>query len=135
LSITLDRQVVSRRCAACECDFTVVRGSVHESGEGIGLYLIALHGHAGDARLAHLAVALLDESGDTPTAAAMEVLAMPDEFAYSLVDWEASPWRSEAYLGTMLDAAAARASPQRAAFLHVAEHVTRDIPEVRAYFA
>jgi hypothetical protein len=43
---TLDRQVVSQRCSGCDAVFTGVRGSVFDVGEGVGLYLVALHGHS-----------------------------------------------------------------------------------------
>ena len=137
MEITLDRQVASQRCPECETDFTVVRGSVYDSGEGVGLYLIALHGHSPRGRLAHLSVAVLDRSGGQPVplAAAMDVIASPDQFGFALVKWEASPWRGEAYLGQMLSPAEVRASPHRATFFHVAEHVVDELPEVRAYFA
>jgi hypothetical protein len=110
---------------------------VYDAGQGFGLYLIALHGHSPQGRLAHLAVALPDRSAGVPVplAAAMDVLAMPDQLGFALVAWEASPWRGEAYLGRMLSPAEARASPHRATFFHVAEHVVEELPAVRAYFA
>lgn len=135
--ITLDAQAVSQRCPECDADFTVVRGSVYDGGDGVGLYLIALHGHSSQGRLGHLAVALLDRSAGEPVplAAAIDVITTPEQFGFSLVEWEASPWRGEAYLGRMLSPAEVRSSPQRPTFFHVAEHVVEDLPEVRAYFA
>jgi hypothetical protein len=133
VQITLDRQVVSQRCPECDTDFMVVRGSVHDGDQGIGLYLIALHGHAPQGRLGHLAVALLDQPA--PVAAAMDVIATPEQFGFALVEWEASPWRGEAYLGWMLSPAEVRASPHRPTFFHIAEYVVGELPEVRAYFA
>lgn len=137
MEITLDKQVVSQRCPECETDFTVVRGSVYDGGQGFGLYLIALHGHSPQGRLGHLAVALLDRSGGQPVplAAAMVVIAMPEQFGFSLVEWEASPWRGEAYLGRMLSPPEVRSSRHRPTFFHIAEHVVEELPEVRAYFA
>jgi len=137
LEITLDKQIVSQRCLECEVDFPVVRGSVFDGGQGFGLYLIALHGHSPAGRLGHLAVALLDRSTGQPVplAAAMDVIAMPDQIGFSLVEWEVSPWRGERYLGRFLSPEEVRASPHRGTFFHIAEHVTRDVPEVRAYLA
>src|SRR5262245_30983446 len=66
VEITLDRQVVSQHCPDCDVDFTVVRGSVYDAGEPFGLYLIALHGHSAQGTLGHLAIAMLDRSGDVP---------------------------------------------------------------------
>jgi hypothetical protein len=137
LEITLDKQVLSQRCPECETDFTVVRGSVYDGGQGVGLYLIALHGHSRQGRLGHLAIALLERSGGQPVplAAAMNVIAVPEQFGFSLVEWAASPWRGEAYLGRMLAPAEVRSSPHRPTFFHIAEHVVEELPEVRAYFA
>ena len=136
MEITLDRQVVSQHCPECDVDFTVVRGAVYDGGQGFGLYLIALHGYTPQDRpLGHLAIALLDPSGGQPVplAAAMEVVGMPEQFGFNLVEWESSPWRGEAYLGRMLSPAEVRAGPHRPTFFHIAEHVVDELPEVRAY--
>jgi hypothetical protein len=137
VNITLDRQIVSQRCPECEVDFPVVRGSVYDDGEPFGLYFIVLHGHSPQGRLGHLAVAILDRSGDRPQprAVAMDVISLPEQFAFSVIDWASSPWQREAYLGEMLDREQVLASPHRPTFFHVAEHVLSDLPEVRAYFA
>ena len=136
MEIRLEQQVVSQRCPGCGADFTVVRGPVYDADEGVGLYLIALHGHSPQGRLAHLAVAVLDRSPGgqpRPVAAAMDVLARPDELGFALVEWGSSLWAGEAYLGRLLSPDEVRASPHRAAFFHVAEHVVRELPDVRAY--
>ena len=62
MEITLDKQVAYQHCPECNADFPVIRGSVYDGGQGCGLYVIALHGHSPQGRLAHLAVALLDRS-------------------------------------------------------------------------
>jgi hypothetical protein len=117
-------------------DFTVVRGSVYDRDEPFGLYLIGLHGHSPQGRLAHLAIAVLDRSGNEPHpyAVALDVIALPDHLGFSAVDWPSSPWRGEAYLGEMLDREQVLASPHRATFFHIAEHVVRDLSQVQAYF-
>jgi hypothetical protein len=137
LEITLDKQVLHQHCTECNVDFNVVRGSVYDDGQGFGLYLIGLHGHTPQGRLGHLAIALLDQQAGrpTPVAAAMHVIATPEHFGFALVDWEASPWREEAYLGKMLGSEQVRSSEHRTTFFHIAEHVIQDLPEVRAYFA
>jgi hypothetical protein len=137
VDITLDQQVVSQRCPECAVDFTVVRGSVYDAGQPFALYLIALHGHSPDGRLGHLAIAILDRSGEKPHpyAAAMVMISMPEQFGFSLVDWKSSPWQKETYLGEMLNRERVLASPHRSTFFHIAEHVIRDLPDVRTYFA
>lgn len=115
----------------------MVRGSVFDADSPIGLYLIALHGHSPRGRLGHLAVALRPGTGGEahPIAAALQVSATPEQFELSLIDWSESPWKSETSLGDMLDRAAALSSPLRADFLHVANHVVIQVPEVAACFA
>lgn len=136
MDITLDRQVLSDHCAGCNVDFVVIRGSVFDGGRPIGLYLIALHGHSPSGQLAHLALAFVNDDGASPpSAAALDVLAMPDHVGYSVVDWSDSPWKNDTYLGVMLDREAVLASPIKDAVFHVAGHVTSDIPEVHDYFA
>jgi hypothetical protein len=133
--ITLDKLVTSEHCAECNATFRTVRGSVFADGEPIGLFLIALHGHSPQGKLAHLAIALKGEtSSEMPIAAAMDVIAMPQQFGFSLVDWSASPWRAEAYLGRMLDREQVRASGQRTLFFQVADRVVEDLQEVQSYF-
>jgi len=132
LAISLDQQTKPQRCPECDVEFTVVRGSVYEAGLPIGLYLIALHGHAPEGRLAHLAVAVLDLAG-RPQAVAMTVLATSEQFGYTAVDWSESPWRHEAYLGKMLDREAALASSHWPKCLEIAGRIVRDVPEVATY--
>jgi hypothetical protein len=134
MNITLDRQVATKRCDSCKVTFTTVRGSVFDAGVPFGLYLIALHGHSPRGPMAHLAVAVLPRGAEAaPVAAAMEVISMPDQIGYSVVNWTDSPWLSETYLGQMLDRDEVLESPLRPLFLHVGEHVVRELPEVRDY--
>jgi hypothetical protein len=51
------------------------------------------------------------------------VIVLPEESRFSLVEWEESPLRCEGYLGLMLTPDQVRASPHRATFFHIAEHV------------
>jgi hypothetical protein len=137
VEITLDKQVVTQHCPECGVDFTIVRGSVYDGGQPFGLYLIGLHGHSQQGRLGHLAIAVLDRSGEKPhpSAVALDVIAQPEQLGFSAVDWDSSPWRGEAYLGEMLDREQALASPHRPTFFNIAEHVVRDLPEVQGYFS
>jgi hypothetical protein len=86
--------------------------------------------------LAHLAVAILDESEGEPHpyAVAMYVTVSDDQTGFSLVDWCDSPWRTELYLGEMLDRADALKSRHKQLFFHIAEHVIDELPEVDRYF-
>lgn len=134
MDITLDRQLVHQTCSGCASEFAAVRGSVFDSGRPIGLYLIALHGHTQGGKLAHLALAFMNEYGDSPEAAALCVEATSTDFNYTVVDWSESPWKTETYLGAMLDRHAVLGGPLQDVIFHVAAHVISDVPEVREYF-
>jgi hypothetical protein len=136
MTITLDRQTVTQACPDCGVLFSVVRGSVYHDGSPCGLYLIALHGHSPDGRLAHLAVTLLDQAEvePRPRAVALDVFTMTGQFGFRFVPWSDSPWGGEAYLGELHDPTEARSSPYRGRFFEVAERVVEDLPEVRDYF-
>jgi len=116
--------------------FSVVRGSIYDTGVPMGLYLIGLHGHYEGGHMAKLAVALQGqmENKPHPVAVAIDVLEMPEQVGFSVTDWPQSPWKDETYLGEMLDRVVALSSPQIDHFFHVADHVVRDLPEVKAYF-
>lgn len=133
--ITLDRQVLRQTCPGCGSEFVVVRGSVFDSDQPIGLYIVALHGHTSGGRLAHLALAFVNGHSASPTAATLFIETTADHFNFTVVDWSESPWKSETYLGVMLDRDAVLGSPLRDTIFHVAGHITRDVPEVRQYFS
>lgn len=136
MNLHLDKQIVLRHCPDCGAEFSVVRGSVYDNGDGIGLYLIALHGHSAYERVGHLAVAILESqsSPQMPLCAAMNVLASADQFGFVLVEWFESPWQGETYLGQQLTPEEVRASRHQSTIFHIAEHVVEDISEVQAYF-
>ena len=133
----LDKQTVLNFCPECSANFTVVRGSAYDDGEGIGLYLIALHGHSPQSKLAHLAIALKVQGTSTATAeaAAMDVVPSFNQIGFSLVNWDLSPWCNETYLGRMLSPGEVRESAKRDEFFHVASHVVKDVEEVVDYFS
>ena len=135
MAITLDRQVITKHCDTCAADFRVVRGSAFDCGRPMGLYLIALHGHSADGLLAHLATAILEEKTGEPVASAMVVSATSDQFQFSLVDWNESPWNEERYLGRMLSRADVLSSSSKQIFFNIADRVVEDLAEVREYFS
>jgi hypothetical protein len=135
--ITLDRQVGKQRCGVCDVEFTVLSGPVLEDGHPFGSFIVGLHGHSRQARLAQLALALLDrrEPEAAPIAVALEVSATPREFQITVVDWAQSPWAEETYLGRMLDRADVVDNPLRPVVLHLADRVLRELSEIQSYFA
>ena len=135
--ITLERQVGKHRCEVCDVEFTVLSGSVLEDGHPFGSYIVGLHGHSNEGRLAQLAVALLDrrEPEATPIAVALDVSATPREFRITVGDWAQSPWAGETYLGRMLDRADVVDNPLRPVVLDMADRVLSELSEVRSYFA
>ena len=56
-------------------------------------------------------------------------------FEYTVIDWSESLWKSETYLGSMLDRDAVLRGALKDLIFHVAGHITHDIPDVREYFA
>ncbi len=135
--ITLEKQVGKHRCGVCNVEFTVLSGSVFENKHRFGSYIVGLHGHSSEGRIAQLAVALLDrrEPEAAPIAVALEVSATPREFRMTVVDWSQSPWAEEAYLGRMLDRADVVDNHLRPVVLDMAERVLSGLSEVRSYFA
>jgi hypothetical protein len=137
LRLSLNRQVVTQECLACAVSFTIVRGSVFDEGEPIGLYMIALHGHDPSGKVARLAIALMDRSAipPHPYAAAMVVRASGEQYTFSLENWSESPWKDEKYLGEMLDRSAVLESTHNGLFFHMAEHLVSDLSEVGEYLS
>ena len=72
MTISIDRQLATQRCDSSNAEYTVIRGSAYDNGQPFGLYLVGLHGHADeDGRLAHIAVAVLDETDGIPNGTAL----------------------------------------------------------------
>jgi hypothetical protein len=135
MQITLDRRTLSEWCSDRGTSFVVVRGSAYDSGRPFGLYLVALHGHSPDGRLAHIAVAIPDRDQPRRIAAAILVTERSEQFDCQFVSWSDSPWRGEEYLGDMLEPENARGSAHRELFFAVVGRVIEDLPEVRGYFS
>jgi hypothetical protein len=85
--------------------------------------------------VAILALALLPPEGGQPQAVHLRVRESSDAVEMVFLDPGESPWRAHQYLGQMLTPAEARRSPLRDRFFHVADHVVRDLPEVRMFLA
>ena len=135
--IELEKQVATQRCEACDVDFTVVRGSVVDDGHPFGGYLVALHGHSPEGRLAHVVIGLLDrrEPEAAPIAVALEVSGTASEFHHTIIDWAELPLTGETYLGRRLDRAEVLANPLKPVVLQVADRVLHELSEVQSYFA
>jgi hypothetical protein len=136
MHITIDRQTLTKECPECKSRFVVFRGSAYDSGRRIALYLIGLHGHSPQGRLAHVAVGVIDESGAErlPVAMAVRVSETSEQFECQFVPWSESPWIGETYLGEMLDPEAARGNPHRDVVFAIIDRLLEDLPEVRSYF-
>jgi hypothetical protein len=137
MQIALDRHSLTQKCPDCRNSFVVVRGSAYDGSRPFALYLIALHGHSPEGRIAHVAVGVLDGSrvDPHPVAMAATVTDMGDQFGCQLVPWSESPWKGETYLGEMLEPDAARSDPRRDIVFSVIDHVIEDLPEVQNYFS
>ena len=126
-------KTTERSCEQCHQPFPQITGAIFADGQPIGFFMLALHGHSPEGRLAHLAMAICNLQGEAASAA-LVVTASGRNFRYRFLDWRDSPWSSED-LENMLDREAVLQSPFRPTFLHAAEHVVRDVPEVSQYFS
>ena len=132
--LTLDRQGTTETCAHCRAPIAVSRGSVYDDGLPVGLYLAGMH-RCSTQPVAILALALLPQEGARPQAVHLRVVESAEAVEMMFLDPAESPWREHHYLGQMLAAAEARRSSLRDRFFHVADHVVRDLPELRTFLA
>jgi hypothetical protein len=135
--ITVERHVGTQRCQKCSVEFPVVSGAVREHRHPLGSYIVGLHGHASEGRLAQMALALLDRRAPeaSPIAVALEVSATEREFRITVVEWAQSAWAEETYLGRMLGRSEILENPLRPLLLDMADRVLDELAEVRSYFA
>lgn len=135
--IRVERHVGTQRCEKCNVEFTVVSGAVLELDHPLGSYIVGLHGHSSDVRLAQMALALLDRRAPEalPIAVALDVSATPRAFRLTVVDWAQSAWAGDTYLGRMLGRADVVDNPLMPLLLDMADRVLRELAEVQLYFA
>ncbi len=135
--VTLQRHIGTHRCRTCNTEFTVVSGPLFENGHPYGSYIVGLHGHSDNGRLAQMALALLDRRQPEAPAVvvALEVSATARELRLKVVDWSQSEWAGDTYLGTMLDGDEVVDSPLRPVVSDVAHRVLRELSEVGSYLA
>ena len=136
MAITLDHQITREFCNHCQQALTVSRGSVFEDNNPIGIYLGAMHA-CGSGRLIHLAIAVRKgyKSAPETSAIALKVRPTSAEIQMSVVNADESSWKTEKYLGKLMDREEALASPLIESFFHIADHIVAEIPEVRSYLA
>lgn len=137
MQLKLDFQVTPSECPQCSGIHPVVRGSVYDGDTPVGIYLIYLHGYFEGGRFAQLAISIVNtvESQPRPIAVALNVVEMEEQIGFQVTDWSESKFRSEAYLGEMLDRSSALTSSHIDLFFHIAEHIVGDLPDVKAYFS
>lgn len=135
MDLSMDHQSLTLTCPDCDTEFLVLRGSVYDAAEPVGLYLVALHGHSPGGPVAHLAIGLLDpaDQAKDPTAIAMDVVSASGDFGFFVVDWRDSPWQTESYLGEQIDRNEAIEHPRREDYLEVAGYVAKTLPAMSEY--
>lgn len=135
--ITVEKHIGTQRCQRCSTEFTAVSGAILEDQRPLGSYIVGLHGHANEGRLAQMALALLDRRAPeaSPIAIALEVSATPRELRMTVVDWADSVWAGETYLGRMVGRVDIVDNPLRPLLLDMADRVLRGLSEVQSYFA
>lgn len=133
--MTLDHQDYFDVCDHCQQSFQVIRGSVFDEGEGIALYLAAVHGCSSS--LVDLAIAIREGYADAEETCAIFIKARPnaEQIEMTVVDPKDSFWRTEDYLGRLLTRNEALGSPLIKPFFHIADHIVTEIAELRNYLA
>jgi hypothetical protein len=132
--ITFDYQVISQTCECCQKEFDVSRGSVYDGGQGIGIYIAALHACHPD-KIVHLAIALRQGNGTSRDAYSWAIRVWPTEteIQMSVVDAAESPWQNETYLGRMMDRQEALSNPLLDIVFHIADHIVTENPVISTY--
>lgn len=134
ITIELGDGSTSGTCACCGAQAPSVVGFVHEDGDARAVYYAGwVEGHDGP-------VSLIIGIGDWDEAATahdrrsfgLRCWADDDEIRFEVQEPAASRYGEVAYLGPMLPRGAALADPEIADVFHVAEHIVRDDPRVRA---
>jgi len=134
--MTLDQQTLFDACNHCRQQFQVIRGSVYDdNGNGIALYLAAMHGCESIA--VDLVIAIRDGYAGASETSAIFIKVHPhaNEIQMSVVDPTDSCWRTESYLGRLLIRDEALASPLIDSVFHIADHIVMDVPGLRTYLA
>ncbi len=136
MAITLDHQIAREFCDHCKQTLAVSRGSVFEDDNPIGIYLAAMHA-CGSGRSIDLVIAVREGYKSAPETSAIAIKVRPTsaEIQMSVVNAEESSWKTEEYLGKLMDREEALASPLIDSFFHIADHIVSQIPEVRSYLA
>ncbi len=132
--LTIDYQDVREKCAHCEADYTVSRGSVYDDGEGVSIYLAALHECQGG-RVAHLAIAVREgyETVTETCAVVLQVRNGGEQFEMSLMDPQYSPWNGLDYLGLIMTRLEVLESVHKELFFHIADHIVVENPTINSY--
>jgi len=134
--LLIDFQDVSNKCEHCGADFVVTRGSVYRDGVGVSIYLAALH-QCDNGEVVHLAIAVQQgkEGFDETCAVALQLRCNDVELGFSVVDWDRSPWKDEAYLGRQISRDDLLMSDKRDTFFHIADHIVIQNPTIKKYFS
>ncbi len=134
MRITLDHEMILQVCDHCKQTVTISRGSVFEGTDGVAIYLAAMHA-CGSGRLVDLAVAIREGYKHAAETAAIAIKVRPTstEIRMNVANMEESFWKTEEYLGKLMDRQEAMASPLIETFFHIADHIVRDVPEISSY--
>lgn len=62
-------KIAERGCEQCHQPFRQITGAIFGDGQPIGFFMVALHGHSPEGRLAHLAMAVCSLQGEAASAA------------------------------------------------------------------
>jgi hypothetical protein len=123
-------------CKRCGGDYDRVYGTIWDDERRAGIYSADLHQRDDDTRLL-LAIGTMGWDAATEQwrryGVTLEVWPTADENRMSFRDVAMSPYAETDQFGQRLDREEALASPLRDEFFHLADHVVRDDPRVRAH--
>ena len=132
----LDHDTAQKPCEHCGQLMTITRGGVYEDDQGVAIYLAAMHS-CESGKLVDLVIAIRQGFDGAPETCAIALKVRPtaSEIQMTVTDAEESFWRGEEYLGRLIDRQQALESPLIDSFFRIADHIVREISEVRHYLA
>ncbi len=135
IRLELGDEAPSHHCDCCGGETHAVHGFAYEDQEPHALYYAAWNTNHIDQGVT-LVVSLgdfLDGSGPwSRRAVAMECRVADEEYRFSVIEPEQSPWSDATVIGEVLPRERALGHPDIAEFFHIAEHVVQDDPRVKS---
>ena len=135
IRLELGPEGAPHQCECCGGQTSSVHGFAYEDDAPHALYYAAWNSKHVDQGVS-LIVSLGDfEEGSGPwsrRAVAMRCWVAEDQFRFSVIEPDESPWSNATVVGEILGRQAALDHPDIKEFFHIAEHAVEDDPRVKA---